>query len=105
MFHDLLKTTLPSRKELKSCDETVEMWLLWSWMLKVDASCFLLTRLLKRHQRKRQLFSWFIIVKLKVAEGCCVGKLNDLEGVFCNYDHFMGFIFRKLDFLKNPYVG
>jgi len=26
MIHDLLKTTLPSRKEFKSFEESVEMW-------------------------------------------------------------------------------
>lgn len=39
MFHDLLKTALPSRGGFKSCEESVAL-LIFMLVLKVYASCF-----------------------------------------------------------------
>lgn len=115
MFHDLLKTTLPSRKEFKSCEESAEMWILWSWLvLKVYASCFSSNVVMGTHgihllkgihnlkdQRKCQHYS---LLMFFISLLCCDIKISGRVG--CNYDQFINVIFKKIRFLfKNAYIG
>lgn len=101
MFHDVLKTTLASRKEFKSCEEAVEMRRFGFFMeLQLTAPVF--PSICSsgdfynlRDQRKSQHF--FLLMFFVSSLWCEIKRFGRVSR---NYVQFMDVIFRKWGFFK-----
>lgn len=101
MFHDVLKTTLASRKEFKSCEEAVEMRRFGFFMeLQLTAPvfpsiCSSGNFYILRDQRKSQHF--FLLMFFVSSLWCEIKRFGRVSR---NYVQFMDVIFRKWGFFK-----